>query len=289
MDERSKKGRRGALAVCATVALTATWLGNQAVAAGERPVFHGCVKSGSLIPGSITTDVQPKCSGGATLVSWDAEGRPGADGPAGPIGEAGPTGPAGEQGPTGASGETGPQGDPGSAGPQGEPGPAGPTGERGPAGAPGAKGDQGPAGPAGPAGPKGADGALSNVWALGNYGWGRLLPGTGQALVLGEQTLVPGTHFVSAQVNLQNRADAWGQNNDRTVRCWLGYENVEYGSTYLTLTSKHWGTIQIQEWVTSSQYAGLAFTCRMVDGDVSEGTVWQGETRVTFFKKAGTP
>jgi hypothetical protein len=289
MDVRSKKGRRAALAVGATVALTAAWFGNQAVAAGEGQVFHGCVKDGSLIPGSIRTNTQPTCSGGAALVSWDAEGRPGVDGPAGPTGPTGPAGPPGEKGATGAQGEPGARGEPGPAGPQGVAGPEGATGERGPAGAVGPKGDQGPAGPAGPAGPNGTDAAIVGASELGNYGWGLLLPGSGQERVLGEKTLVAGTHFISAQVNLQNRAEAWLQNNDRTVRCLLRYGGVEYGSTYLTLTSKHWGTIQINEWVTSGTNANLAFTCRVLDGDASAGSVWQGDTRVTFFQKASTP
>jgi hypothetical protein len=289
MDMRSKRGRRAALAVGATLALTAAWVGNQAAAAGEGQVFHGCVKDGSLIPGSIMTNTQPTCPGGGTVVSWDSEGRPGLDGPAGPTGETGPPGPPGEQGATGARGEPGMPGETGPPGPRGEAGAAGAPGERGPEGAIGPQGDRGPAGPTGPAGPSGTDAAITSVFDLSDYGWGRLLPGSVQERVLGERTLAAGTHFVTAQVNLQNRAEAWLQNNDRTVRCWLKYGGVEYGSTYLTLTSKHWGTIQIQDWVTSATNANLAFTCRVVDGDALEGTVWQGDTRVTFFRKASTP
>jgi hypothetical protein len=81
------------------------------------------------------------------------EGRPGAQGPAGPKGD---TGAQGAQGPKGEAGATGPAGP---AGPRGEAGPAGARGEAGPQGPAGA---QGPAGPAGPAGPQGPAGAASS-------------------------------------------------------------------------------------------------------------------------------
>lgn len=94
----------------------------------------------------------------------------GAQGPAGPQGEAGPTGPQGETGPSGPQGEAGPvgpQGAMGPSGPQGETGPAGPQGDIGPTGP---QGSVGPAGPQGEAGPTGPQGELGPTGPQGETG-----------------------------------------------------------------------------------------------------------------------
>jgi collagen triple helix repeat protein len=70
-------------------------------------------------PSLSSATLQSHCTSLETQVSWNAQGQPGVQGPAGAPGPAGPQGP---------------KGDTGAAGPQGPSGPAGPAGSQGPAG-----------------------------------------------------------------------------------------------------------------------------------------------------------
>jgi hypothetical protein len=168
----------GGLAVALTIG---GFAGQVALASGDETahVFYACVKSGSIIPGSVVVDVAPNCHGGAEQVSWStAESTPpagtqGPAGPTGPTGATGPTGPTGTTGslgPTGAIGPTGLQGidgQIGSTGPTGSTGSEGPTGAIGPTGASGSAGTAGSTGPTGSAGPTGATGATGAAGAAG--------------------------------------------------------------------------------------------------------------------------
>lgn len=92
------------------------------------------------------------CKTGETSLSWNAQGRAGADGldgQAGPDGKNGAAGSAGAPGKDGAAGHDGQPGAAGSVGPAGHDGAGGLPGPAGPQGPAGAPGPQGPAGPAG--------------------------------------------------------------------------------------------------------------------------------------------
>jgi hypothetical protein len=112
-------------------------------------LFSACAKNGKVIPGSLSVNETPSCSGGGVLVQWNESGPagpPGSPGEPGAQGEPGEQGPAGEAGPPGErgiQGDRGPQGQQGEQGPQGE---RGPQGEQGPRGEQGLRGEQGPPG-----------------------------------------------------------------------------------------------------------------------------------------------
>src|ERR1035437_6975408 len=100
-----------------TVLLICAWAGSASpqVASATSPIV-GCVNKTS---GVLRIPKGDPCKKFETLLTWNAQG---------------PTGP---QGPAGAPGATGPTGAQGPAGPQGVQGPAGPAGAQGPAGSPG--------------------------------------------------------------------------------------------------------------------------------------------------------
>jgi hypothetical protein len=139
MRDRTRRhlSLRVAIAVVATLGLIC----GTAYATGLAPTagaIHACASKGE---GSLrAVSAVNKCRKSERPLSWNIEGRPGADGAdglQGPAGPAGSTGPAGPAGPAGATGPTGPQGASvaGPAGPAGAAGPQGPQGPQGPAGA----------------------------------------------------------------------------------------------------------------------------------------------------------
>src|SRR5918999_2577923 len=91
-------------------------------------------------------DDEAQCQESELFISWNVQGIPGPEGPAGIQGPAGPQGPAGVKGDKGDIGLTGAKGDKGDTGATGAKGDAGPAGAKGDTGATGAKGDQGPPG-----------------------------------------------------------------------------------------------------------------------------------------------
>ena len=170
-------------------------------------IIYACVKAGTLSNVGVS---KPKCSSGATVISWNQVGAAGPIGPTGAKGNRGsvwstgtsaPVYLAGEgsgdiylntvtgdvfqftgvgwarvgsiQGPAGAIGAVGPigpQGLTGNAGPAGIQGPVGPTGGTGATGALGPIGPQGLTGNAGPAGIQGPAGPTGETGATGAIG-----------------------------------------------------------------------------------------------------------------------
>jgi hypothetical protein len=144
---------------------------NQADA--QADIIYACVNDafGTI---KIVSAVET-CGSKWSLLSWNAvgvegtQGPQGDTGPQGPQGELGPQGPQGEVGPQGPMGlpggmgfpglpgAMGPPGPQGNVGPQGAQGLTGPQGATGPMGMPGI-GVQGPKGDTGPAGPPGGGG-----------------------------------------------------------------------------------------------------------------------------------
>lgn len=128
------------------------WSGDSARAQTAGQVY-ACV---NLYTGATRIVYSPnQCSAIDRLVSWNAEGIPGPQGPQGLKGDQGEPGPKGDQGEPGPKGD---QGDPGVKGDQGDPGPKGDQGDPGPKGDqgdPGPKGDKGDTGEQGPPGPGG--------------------------------------------------------------------------------------------------------------------------------------
>ena len=120
----------------ASSAIAVTSLAGGFALAGSEgdDVFFACAKNDKVIPGSISVNHAPSCSGGSVLVQWNETG------PAGPAGEQGPQGEQGIQGEQGPQGEQGIQGEQGPRGEQGIQGEQGPQGERGPKGDPGTGG-----------------------------------------------------------------------------------------------------------------------------------------------------
>jgi len=116
--------------------------------ASSTTVINACV--GGLTGLTRIVDSQADCLPTEYFDSWNIQGVPGAQGPAGPQGVPGATGATGATGPAGPAGATG------SVGPAG---PTGQTGSTGPAGPAGQTGATGPAGPTGPTGATGATGA----------------------------------------------------------------------------------------------------------------------------------
>src|SRR5271168_1886687 len=107
------------------------------------------------------------------LITWDADGVPGATGPQGPAGaqgEPGDTGAAGPQGPQGPVGPTGAVGGTGATGNAGVQGPTGATGAQGSEGAQGAQGAQGPVGIPGVNGTNGTNGTQEFLLVGGDLG-----------------------------------------------------------------------------------------------------------------------
>jgi hypothetical protein len=151
-------------AVLAAAALVAAVAGlSYAAIPSADGTIHACYDKGSgqLRISDPGTNVPKACGTKESPISWNQQGQPGPQGPAGGEGPAGPTGPEGQQGPAG------PQGERGLAGPQGDQGPDGPKGDTGAQGEPGPSGPTGPAGPQGPQGPAGPGGALA--YAHVNY------------------------------------------------------------------------------------------------------------------------
>src|SRR5689334_19904084 len=66
-----------------------------ATTAPTSNTFYACLKTGSLVAGSLSVNTPPNCGGGSTLVQWNQNGLQGAQGPTGPTGPAGATGPQG--------------------------------------------------------------------------------------------------------------------------------------------------------------------------------------------------
>jgi len=110
--------RRIIAIVLASSAIAVTSLAGGFALAGSEgdAVFFACAKNDKVIPGSISVNHAPGCSGGSVLVQWNETG------PAGPAGEQGLQGEQGPQGEQGLQGEQGPQGEPG---PKGDPGTGG--------------------------------------------------------------------------------------------------------------------------------------------------------------------
>jgi hypothetical protein len=129
------------------------------VESSDEPPGDHCANGGVMIVTGLDTN------GDGTLqkdeisdTKWLCNG---ADGDAGPPGDAGPSGADGAKGDPGDKGDKGDPGDagpPGATGDKGDPGDAGPPGRTGDAGPPGPTGDAGPPGPRGDAGPPGATG-----------------------------------------------------------------------------------------------------------------------------------
>src|SRR4051794_39063959 len=95
-----------------------------AVDSAMSNTYYACLKSGSLVAGSLSVNKTPNCGGGGTLVSWNEDGPQGATGPQGPVGATGPIGPQGPVGPQGPTGPTGPSGPKGDRGDTRNPAPA---------------------------------------------------------------------------------------------------------------------------------------------------------------------
>lgn len=63
--------------------------------------YYACVRDNQLQAGTIQIGEAPRCSGGATVTQWNAQGPQGLPGVQGETGPQGPEGPAGPQGPAG--------------------------------------------------------------------------------------------------------------------------------------------------------------------------------------------
>src|SRR6056297_3130567 len=82
MKRRSAIWFAGGLAIGALTAAAVTPI--VTAEPSTPPVFYGCEKDGSLVPGSLSVGAEPDCNGGATLISWNQAGVDGATGPQGP-------------------------------------------------------------------------------------------------------------------------------------------------------------------------------------------------------------
>src|SRR5207342_1731116 len=83
---------RRAIAIgLASTAVTAAIVGGGLAWAGTDggDLFAACAKNGKVIPGTLSVNETPSCTGGSTLVQWNETG---------PIGPTGPQGPQGLQG-----------------------------------------------------------------------------------------------------------------------------------------------------------------------------------------------
>ena len=93
--------------------------GFYAVTKAEIGAITACIQKNGLVHFIGTGFKRSDCKKNEQLVTWNAQGAPGPQGPVGPIGSQGPIGLQGEPGLVGPQGETGAIG---SQGPQGEPG-----------------------------------------------------------------------------------------------------------------------------------------------------------------------
>jgi hypothetical protein len=140
--------RRAIAIALASSAVTASIVAGGFARAGTDggDLFAACAKNGKVIPGTLSVNETPTCSGGSVPVQWNETG------PVGPAGEQGPQGDRGPQGEQGIQGEQGPKGEPGLQGERGPRGEQGLEGERGPKGEQGIQGEQGPKGEPGASG-----------------------------------------------------------------------------------------------------------------------------------------
>jgi hypothetical protein len=161
------KGRFGGPAFIVAVIALFVAATEGAVAAGVVPLARHAF--------TADTAANAKKFGGQTpaQVKASLRGAPGAQGQAGPKGDAGlqgAVGAKGDAGSAGAQGPPGPQGQKGDAGPQGAPGVSGSVGAAGPKGDTGATGAQGPKGDTGGTGATGAQGPKGDTGATGATG-----------------------------------------------------------------------------------------------------------------------